>query len=75
MAWLAYQAVRHPEIHARQFDAEAPLWIPMLLFVLVCTTGAVFLFLRAAKRMDSGALPPNNASPEMKHPVRGSVDR
>lgn len=52
--WLADKAVRYPHILARQGSAEAPLWIPMLGFVLLCTTASVALFLRAAQRIARG---------------------
>lgn len=52
--WLADKAVRYPHILARQGSAEAPLWMPMLGFVLLCTTATVVLFLRAARRLARG---------------------
>ncbi|BBM69889.1 ABC transporter permease [Rhodothermus marinus] len=52
--WLADKAVRYPHILARQGSAEAPLWIPMLVFVLVCMGASIFLFLRAAARVARG---------------------
>ncbi|MDQ7041772.1 MAG: ABC transporter permease [Rhodothermus sp.] len=52
--WLADKAIRYPHILARQGDAQAPLWIPMLVFVLLCTGASIFLFLRAARRVARG---------------------
>ncbi|SHK12307.1 hypothetical protein [Rhodothermus profundi] len=52
--WLADKAIRYPHILARQGSAAAPLWIPMLLFVLVCIGASIFLFLRAARRVAQG---------------------
>jgi hypothetical protein len=54
VVWLADKAARHPEIRASQLGSEAPLWLPMIIFILVCTGAAVFLFLRAAKRTAAG---------------------
>ncbi len=53
-AWLAFQGTRHPEIRARQFDFEAPLWTPMIVFVLACMALAALLFWRAARRVEAG---------------------
>lgn len=53
-AWLADKAVRYPEIRAAQFEARAPLWIPFLLFVLACTALMAYVFVRAARRTESG---------------------
>ncbi len=53
-AWLVDKAIRYPEIHARQFEASAPLWLPMTFFVVGCVAAAAFLFLRAARRIDQG---------------------
>ncbi len=52
--WLADKALRHPEIQATQFDFEAPLWIPALVFVLVAMASGIFVLLRAARRVESG---------------------
>lgn len=52
--WLADQALNHPEIHASQLGNEAPLWIPSLIFVVVVTAAACYLFLRAAQRVKRG---------------------
>ncbi len=52
--WLADKAVRYPHILARQGSAEAPLWIPMLVFVLLCMGASIFLLLRAAGRVARG---------------------
>jgi drug/metabolite transporter (DMT)-like permease len=54
VVWLADKAARHPEIRASQLGSEAPLWLPMIVFVLACTGAAVFLFLQAAKRTRAG---------------------
>ena len=53
-AWLADKALRHPEIRARQFGYDAPLWIPFALFVLVCVGLVAGLFVRAARRVEAG---------------------
>lgn len=53
-AWLADKAVRFPEVRAAQFDASAPLWLPFLLFVLACTGLMAYVFVRAARRIESG---------------------
>jgi len=54
VVWLADNAVRHPEIRASQLGNEAPLWLPMIVFVVACTGAAVLLFLRAAQRVAAG---------------------
>ena len=53
-AWLVDKALRHPEIRARQFGYDAPLWIPFALFVLVCVGLVAYLFVRAARRVEAG---------------------
>lgn len=50
-AWLADKAIRYPFIRASQFGYDAPLWTPMIVFIAVCTTAVVLLFVRAARRM------------------------
>lgn len=52
--WLADKAVRYPEVRAAQFEASAPLWVPFLLFVLACTGLMAYVFVRAARRVESG---------------------
>lgn len=52
--WLIDKAVRYPTILACQGSAEAPLWIPMLAFVLLCIGASILLFLRAARRVARG---------------------
>lgn len=54
LVWLGDKAIRYPQIHASQLGAEAPLWIPMMIFVAICTAASVALFLRAARRVDQG---------------------
>ena len=58
-AWLVDKAIRYPQIQARQLDAEAPLWLPMIFFVAVSTVAAGYLFTRAARRMEAGEDPPS----------------
>lgn len=52
--WLVDKAIDHPEIQASQFDFEAPLWIPALIFVVVATTAGIAVLLKAARRVESG---------------------
>ena len=54
VTWLVDKAVRFPFIHARQFGAEAPLWVPMIVFVAAATVLTVCVFLRAARRVTAG---------------------
>lgn len=51
--WLADKAIRYPSTRAVQFGAEAPLWLPFLLFVVGGTLLIVYLFLRAARRVEA----------------------
>lgn len=52
--WLVDKAIRFPEIQATQAGAHAPLWIPFALFVALSTVVMVWLFLKAARRVDAG---------------------
>lgn len=52
--WLGDKAMHYPEIQASQLGHVAPLWIPMLVFVVGCTSVIVLLFLRAARRVEAG---------------------
>lgn len=54
MIWLADKAIRFPGIRAAQFENDAPLWLPMIAFVALCTAGMCYVFIRAARRMDAG---------------------
>lgn len=52
--WLVDKAIRYPDIQASQFDNTAPLWIPTILFVVVCTAAGAYVLFRAARRVDQG---------------------
>lgn len=54
IVWLADKAVRFPEVKASQLGYTAPLWIPSIAFVAVCTMAAVYIFWRAARRVGAG---------------------
>lgn len=55
--WLTDKALRYPDVRARQFGRfgpEAPLWIPLIGFVLVFLGAIAYVFWRAARRMEAG---------------------
>lgn len=54
IVWLADKAIRYPGIRASQLGYSAPLWVPSILFVALFTGASVFIFERAARRVQSG---------------------
>ena len=57
ITWLIDKAIHFPEIQARQFrrfGEQAPLWIPLIIFVLLSFAGIFFLLWRAKQRLDAG---------------------
>lgn len=71
--WLIDKAIEHPEIQASQFDFEAPLWIPAIIFVVVATTAGIAVLLKAARRVESGE--DLFAQRHRKHPSYDEDDR
>ena len=57
VVWLVDKAIRYPGVRARQFGRfgpEAPLWSPLILFVLVFLSAAAYVFWRGARRLEAG---------------------
>lgn len=57
VAWLIDKAIRYPDVRARQFGRfgpEAPLWLPLILFVVVSLGTIAYVFWRAARRLEAG---------------------
>lgn len=57
VVWLIDKAIRYPDVRARQFGRfgpEAPLWIPLIVFVAVFLGAVTYIFWRAAQRLEAG---------------------
>lgn len=53
-AWGIDKWIRYPEIRARQFGLQAPLWPAFTIFVLVATAVIVWLLWTTAWRVEQG---------------------
>lgn len=58
VVWLVDKAIRYPQIHAEQFGQSAPLWLPLIGFVILFLGGVVWLFWKAARRFQTGESQP-----------------
>ena len=57
VVWLIDKAVRYPDVRARQFGRfgpEAPLWIPLIVFIAIFLSAVTYIFWRAARRLEAG---------------------
>ncbi len=54
MIWLIDKALRHPAVQAAQGSAAAPWWAPFTLFTAAAVGLMIYLFLRAARRVEAG---------------------
>lgn len=58
VVWLADKAIRFPQTRAEQFGQSAPLWLPLIGFVILFLGGVVWLFWKAARRFQTGESQP-----------------
>jgi hypothetical protein len=52
--WLIDKALRFPQVRASMLDYTAPLWEPAIGFVVAGTGLSIYVFVRAARRVDRG---------------------
>ncbi len=54
IAWLVAKAFEHPGVRATQFGADAPWWLPFIVFIAAAVGLIIYVFLRAARRVEQG---------------------